>query len=201
MAVAGLTDEEAIKTAASFTLELLKRCVGIEKDDVVLEIGAGVGRVGAVVAPMCHKWIGVDASDNMAALIKRRLAQFSNVEAFANNGYDLAAISSNSIDVVYCTVVLMHLSQWDRYNYIKEAKRVLKPGGRLLVDSVNILSAPGWKFFEDLCAIPPNKRPPNMSELSTPSEFQAYFEHAGFDSIQIENHDMWVVVFGRKPRV
>jgi ubiquinone/menaquinone biosynthesis C-methylase UbiE len=199
MAVAGTADEERIKGSTAFTVQTLQRCVGVQKTDVVLEIGAGVGRVGAAVAPLCRQWIGTDVSENMVRHIKRRLAQYDNVQALATNGYDLNAVASNSIDLVYCTIVLMHLSQWERYGYIKEAFRVLKPGGRLLVDSVNIVSDAGWRFFEDLLAIPPHKRPPNISELSTPEELITYLKHANFESISSETHDMWIIVYGRKP--
>ena len=199
MAVAGVTDEALIAVSAQWTLQTLIRCVGIGENDVVLEIGAGVGRVGAVLAPLCREWIGTDVSDNMARYIQQRLAQFSNVRAIATNGYDLSPVEFASIDVVYCTVVLLHLSQWERYGYIKEAFRVLKSGGRLFVDSVNILSDEGWDFFEVHCAIPPDERPPNISELSTPQELEAYLRHAGFNDIKSELHNMWVLVYGRKP--
>ena len=43
------------------------------------------------------------------------------------SGYDLSGVADASVDVVYCTVVFMHLESWDRYNYISEAFRVLRP--------------------------------------------------------------------------
>ncbi len=73
-AVSGNTDENVNSQSALHTLEILKRHVGIRPEEVVLEIGAGVGRVGAVLAPLCREWIGVDVSENMVRHIKRRLA-------------------------------------------------------------------------------------------------------------------------------
>jgi SAM-dependent methyltransferase len=163
-AVSGNTDENVNSQSALHTLEILKRHVGIRPEEVVLEIGAGVGRVGAVLAPLCREWIGVDVSENMVRHIKRRLAGFSNVRAIATNGFDLSPILSESVDVVYCTVVFMHLDEWERYGYIAEGFRVLKPNGRMLVDNVNLLSDEGWAFFQNHCALPPSKRPPHAKQ-------------------------------------
>jgi ubiquinone/menaquinone biosynthesis C-methylase UbiE len=119
----------------------------VHRDDVVLEIGAGVGRVGAELAPLCKRWIGADVSENMLSYLHERLREHANVEAVSLNGWDLSPIDSESVDVVYATVVFMHLDDWDRYGYIREGLRVLKPGGRMYVDNTNLLSEPGWERF------------------------------------------------------
>ena len=46
-----------------------------------------------------------------------------------------------------CTVVFMHLYEWDRYRYVQEAMRVLKPRGRCSFDTVDIASSHGWRVF------------------------------------------------------
>jgi SAM-dependent methyltransferase len=198
-AICGSTSEDTLCSTASATLAMLQRCVGVREDDVFLEIGAGVGRVGAVLAPRCREWIGTDVSENMVAHLRGRLAGHANVRVVATNGFDLGGIASESIDVVYCTVVFMHLEEWERFSYIKEAFRVLKPGGRLLVDNVNLLSDLGWHFFEEHRAIPGDKRPPQISKTSTPQELEAYFQRAGFTEIRQECVDPWIFTFGWKP--
>ncbi len=90
-------------------------------------------------------------------------------------GYDLSNIASGSIDLVYCTVVFMHIEEWERYGYIQEGLRVLREGGRMLVDNVNLLSDEGWAFFERHFALPPGERPPHISKLSTPQELGKTF--------------------------
>jgi ubiquinone/menaquinone biosynthesis C-methylase UbiE len=199
MAVSGYTDENLYATTAQATLSMLRHCVGVKSEDVFLEIGAGVGRVGAVLAPVCKQWIGVDVSENMVSHIQRRLSHFGNVTAFATNGFDLSPVSSSSVDVVYCTVVLMHLDEWDRFGYIAEAFRVLRSGGRLLVDNINLLSDEGWALFEAQVAIPPSQRPAHISKTSTPQELAAYFNRAGFVDVQQEEINIWIVTYGIKP--
>ncbi len=198
-AVSGYTDEELYRTTGEGTYNLLNHCVGIQKDDVILEIGAGVGRVGAVLAPLCRQWIGVDVSDNMVRHMKHRLAAHNNVRIVASNGYDLSPIASESVDLVYCTVVFMHLEEFERYGYVKEGFRILKPGGRMYVDNVNLLSDPGWKFFQEHCDLPVKERPPQISHTSTPQELETYFRRAGFSDIKQIEADLWVGTYGRKP--
>ena len=200
--VSGYTSEELYRQTGQGTLALLQHCVGIRKEDVVLEIGAGVGRVGAFVAPLCRKWIGTDVSENMIKHIRRRLSGFANVEAIVTNGFDLAPIPSETVDVVYCTVVFMHLEEWERYGYIAEGFRILKPGGRMLVDNVNLLSDGGWKFFEEHRSIAPSERPAQISKTSTPQELEMYTRRAGFSEIRHEDSsNFWIVTFGVKPQV
>lgn len=198
-AVSGYTDEDRYRETAQGTVALLQHCVGVRKEDVILEIGAGVGRVGAALAPLCKEWIGTDVSENMTQHMRRRLAGLGNVRIVATNGFNLSAIPSESIDLVYCTVVFMHLDEFERYGYVAEGFRILKPGGRMLVDNVNLLSEPGWQFFLEHCAIPAHERPPQISRTSTPQELEAYFRHAGFVDIGQLDPDLWIVTFGRKP--
>jgi len=198
-AVSGYVDEALYQSTGESARDMLSDCVGLSADDVVLEIGAGVGRVGATVAPLCKEWIGVDASENMLAHARKRLAHLPNARTLAISGYDLKEIPSASVDLVYCTVVFMHLDQWDRHQFIREGFRVLKPGGRMWVDNVNLDSDAGWKFFEEHRRIPPAKRGPRISKTSTPQELHTYFARAGYERIAQRNWDLFVFTWGFKP--
>jgi hypothetical protein len=101
--------------------------------------------------------------------------------------------------VVYCTVVFPHLSQWDRYSYVEDAFRVLRPGGKLYVDNVNLCSESGWRIFQEHRRIPPLQRIPEMGECSTPEELIEYLRRAGFESVQSKPGDELIAVWGRKP--
>jgi SAM-dependent methyltransferase len=198
--VIGVTEEAALEATGKETLRFLQDSVCIGKDDVVLEIGCGVGRVGKVVAPRCRKWIGCDVASNMLSLTADRLKDLSNVELVELSGYDLSGVADASVDVVYCTVVFMHLESWDRYNYILEAFRVLRPGGRIYVDNINLCSDGGWKVFEIHRAFSPASRPPHMTQNSTPQEIETYLKRAGFSDVQIRTDDDWIRAWGTKPK-
>jgi ubiquinone/menaquinone biosynthesis C-methylase UbiE len=198
--VIGVTDEAAFESTGEETLRFLQDSVGIGKDDIVLEIGCGVGRVGKLVAPLCRKWIGCDVASNMLSLTAQRLKDSSNVELVELSGYDLSGVADASVDVVYCTVVFMHLESWDRYNYISEAFRVLRSGGRIYVDNINLCSDGGWTVFETHRAFSPATRAPHMTQNSTPQEIETYLKRAGFDDVQMRTDDDWIRASGIKPK-
>jgi SAM-dependent methyltransferase len=199
LAVSGTTEEAGYQEGGRLTARQLQESVGIRADDVVLEIGAGVGRVGAVVAPLCQEWIAADVSENMLRHLRRRLKGLGNVRTIALNGYDLAPVASESIDLVYATVVFMHLDEWERYGYVAEGMRVLRPGGRMYVDNFNLLSDDGWAVFERHRQMSPLNRPPHISKSSTPQELETYFRRAGFENIRQKQDGLWIATFGHKP--
>ena len=199
MSVAFTEDERELNRSGAGTTQFLLDNVGISSDDVVLEIGCGVGRVGKHLAPRCRRWIGADVSTNMLRFAAETLRGFDNVEFVELSGYNLSPIESESVDVAYCTVVFPHLSQWDRYSYVEDAFRVLRPGGKLYVDNVNLCSESGWRVFEEHRRIPPLERIPQIGECSTPEELREYLKRAGFQSVQTKPGDELVSVWGRKP--
>lgn len=197
--VAGTADDAAWRRSGEQTVEMLRGCVGIFPDDTVLEIGAGTGRVGAVLAPLCKEWIGADVSPRMLHYLRQSLRHLGNVRTVLLNGYDLSGIASESVDLAYSTVVFMHLDEWERYSYIQEGWRVLRPGGRMFVDNVNLLSDEGWEFFLNTMAqYRPSERPPHISKTSTPQELETYFRHAGFQDIRQREDNLWIGTYGAK---
>jgi len=202
LAVSGYTDENEYERTAQANVELLEQTVGLDPSDEILEIGCGVGRVGAALAPRCRRWVGADVSANMLGHARERLRDFDNVELVELSGWDLAPIPAASLDVVYCTVVFMHLDEWERFKYVSEAMRVLRPGGRLYIDNFNLCSEPGWAFFTEMATnYHPLGRPPNISKSSTPDEMRTYFERGGFSDVVVgaSESNLWLFTHGRKP--
>ena len=198
MHVSGYVEEEKYLHAANETKKSLDATVGIKPDDEILEIGCGVGRVGMVLAPLCKRWIGCDVSSNMLKHAAKRLSKFKNIRLIEISGFDLKPVADASVDVVYCTVVFMHLEEWDRYNYVLEAYRVLRPGGRIFIDNFSLCTEEGWSVFETHRAINATQRPPHISKSSTPQEIETYLTKAGFKSVRVEQNKLWVYGWGIK---
>jgi SAM-dependent methyltransferase len=171
---------------------------GIKSTDVVLEIGCGAGRTARHLAPWCGRWIGIDISAAVLENAEAQLSGFQNVELIQTNGYDLSMLPARSVDVVYCTVVFMVLPEWDRFNYVTEAYRVLKPDGRLYVETMNLLGEESWRIFSKFAHMSPDKRPRNLCKAATPQELETYFRQAGFGGIEVVSGSIFVECSGKK---
>ncbi len=196
--VTGEANEEQLKDSAKESIERINRYVKFTKQDTVLEIGCGIARVGKELATRCKKWIGCDISGNMLIHAQKRLSHLENIELVELPSCNLSPIPDNSIDVVYCTVVFMHLDEWDRYEYVKEAYRVLKPNGRAYFDNFSLVTEEGWEIF--MAHYQLLERPNHISKSSTKEELSQYMKKSKFMMVKTELDDPWVIATGVKKK-
>jgi ubiquinone/menaquinone biosynthesis C-methylase UbiE len=98
----------------------------------LLDLGTGTGRMLELFAGDIERGLGLDLSLDMLALARARLDRAGLKHCSVRHGdiYDLA-LQRDSFDVVIIHQVLHFLD--DSGRAIREAARVLRPGGRLLV--------------------------------------------------------------------
>jgi len=179
-AATGISDEDSLRASGRSVAERIARFVSLEPGDDVLEIGCGVGRVGWAIAPLCRSWTGCDISRQMLKYAQQRLAAFDNVHFVQLSGAQLAGVPDHSIDVVYCTNMLPHLDEMERWQYAREAYRVLRHGGRIYLDSIALDSPEGWAMLtNNLEQRRYGTEPPYMPLPSTGEELGAYCKQAG----------------------
>ena len=98
----------------------------------LLDLGTGTGRMLEMFGPDIERGLGLDLSLDMLLLARDRLerAGLRNCSVRQGDIYDLP-LANGSFDVVILHQVLHFLD--DGARAIREAARVLRPGGRLLV--------------------------------------------------------------------
>jgi len=97
-----------------------------------LEIGCGPGRLMLPMSRHFSEIHGVDVSDEMIALAGERLRDCPAAQVHVTSGADLAIFADDYFDFVYSFIVFQHIPERAIVlNYLREAHRVLKPGGIL----------------------------------------------------------------------
>jgi SAM-dependent methyltransferase len=97
-----------------------------------LEIGCGPGRLMGPMSRHFGEIRGVDISEEMIGLARERLRSIPNARLHVTPGSDLSMFDGDSFEFVYSYTVFQHIpSREVVLNYLREARRVLKPGGIL----------------------------------------------------------------------
>ncbi|MBN1490500.1 MAG: methyltransferase domain-containing protein [Phycisphaerae bacterium] len=120
----------------------------ISRDSVVLEIGPGSGRISEQVYPHCRELHVVEISDEMIAALHDRLGQPPNVYVHKVHDVDLSMFADNTFDMAYSIGVFVHLQIEDIYRYLRDLRRVLKPGAFFILEGYADLEGEAkWHSF------------------------------------------------------
>ena len=96
-----------------------------------LDLGCGTGNVTAHLVALGLEVVAADVSPEFLAEVRRRFAG-EPVETLELDGIDLAPLPDASLDLVAAYSVLHHVP--DYLGMVREAVRVLRPGGVLYLD-------------------------------------------------------------------
>lgn len=108
----------------------------LKSGDVVLDVGCGTGtllmeaakRIGP--AGVLH---GVDRSPEMLAHARSKAVAHHIRAEFREASSDRLPFADGSFDVVFCTLMLHHLPASMQVATVTEMRRVLRPGGRIII--------------------------------------------------------------------
>lgn len=141
----------------------------------VLELGCGWGRGVETLLPVVEHYTGLDKNTELIASLQAKHPAHTFAEA--NLPY-LSSLVDNSFDFIVTFQVIEHIE--DDHLFLKEAQRVLKPNGKLLLTTVNrvfSLSRNPWHIREY-----------NTQELKT--LMQKYFRSVTTGGVQ-GNDKIW----------
>ncbi|MEK8015526.1 MAG: class I SAM-dependent methyltransferase [Candidatus Parabeggiatoa sp.] len=118
----------------------------LEKQHSVIDIGCGSGRLAVQLAPFLEgQYTGIDVVPELVDYAKE-ISRREDWHFAIAQGLTIPE-PDNSADFVCFFSVLTHLLHEESYQYLEEAKRVLKPGGRIVFSFLEFAIPSHWALF------------------------------------------------------
>lgn len=123
--------------AGNVTYSRVRRSVDlVEGGGRWLDLGCGPGGVSFSVADKVDEVVAIDP-DSETIRIAKTLFQKPNIQ-FRQADFFEAGLKDSSFDGVLFLEVIEHVPE--PYRFLREIRRVLKPGGKLILSTPNVLS-------------------------------------------------------------
>ncbi len=135
VALYALGNPDLLAAATDEVVDRLAAWPAIGAATDVLDLGCGIGRFAAALAPRVRSVLGLDLSAEMVAEARRRCTA-PNVRFAQGSGRDLSIVETASIDLVLAADVFPYLVQAGGRladDHIQDAARVLRQGGSLVI--------------------------------------------------------------------
>jgi SAM-dependent methyltransferase len=102
----------------------------VPENSSVVEIGPGGGRWTEELINRCKSVLAIDISEACVIECRERFSSASNAEFMVGSGSDLKQVADQSVDGVWSFDVFVHINKPQFESYAKEFARVLRSGGR-----------------------------------------------------------------------
>lgn len=103
----------------------------------VVELACGHGRHVPQYINNANQIILMDVNQENIDFCRDRFGENPKISYYKNSGSDFSQLSDSSVTSIFTYDAMVHFEVFDVYSYIKDAFRVLVPGGRILFHHSN----------------------------------------------------------------
>lgn len=160
--------------------------LGIDSSDVVLDAGCGVGGTSISIAERYGSkvvGIGLVKKQNDSAVNNAKKRKVDSLVTFEEKDFNKTGFPDRSFTKIFAIESACHSE--NKQEFIKEAYRLLKPGGKLVVCDyfiTNLKDKRDKKNYGIFC------QGWAMANLSKKVDYETYLEKSGFVDVGFSNH-------------
>lgn len=175
-------------------LEILKHA-GLKEDAYVVDVGCGSGRLAIPLSQYLKgKYLGIDILPDLVNNARQSVGR-ADWRFEVTEGLSIPKEDS-TVDMVCFFSVFTHLLHEQTYVYLQEAKRVLKPEGKIVFSFFDFTIPAHWRVFQfNIKDIGVNSHPLNM--FISKDAIQIWVEHLGLQIEAIYDSDKPYVPLSR----
>jgi cyclopropane fatty-acyl-phospholipid synthase-like methyltransferase len=161
-------------TIGHLELALLQRA-GLQPSHTLVDFGCGTGRlaVHAIPALPLGHYIGIDVSQEMLRRLDDRLRAEPHSTcrvSLMHQPLDTFPIADDFVDMVCAFSVFTHMEHEDTFRYLRDARRVVRRGGRFVFSCLAMDSALGRSVFMESASKNIQARWATVRSISTSRE-------------------------------
>jgi 2-polyprenyl-3-methyl-5-hydroxy-6-metoxy-1,4-benzoquinol methylase len=167
-------------------MEMLKH-LGLQENAYLIDVGCGSGRLAQPLsAYLKGRYLGIDIVPQLVKYARESVDR-SDWRFEIADGLSIPE-GAGQADVVCFFSVFTHLLHEQTYVYLQEAKRVLKPGGKIVFSFLDFSVSSHWAVFEsNLKYLKGESHPLNM--FISKDAICVWAEHLGLQIQTIQNGD------------
>lgn len=159
-----------------FEKELVFSLIEAKPGEAILDVGCGTGNYTIELARRGLKASGIDSSEEMLAWAKEKARRKDLETTFQRADAMNLPFPESSFEVVISTGLLCFLVEPEKA--LIEMHRVLKPGGRLIIGTLNRWSP--WALFRRIKGMF-KETIYNQARFISPTELEGLIRRAGFE--------------------
>jgi len=110
-----------------------------------LDLAAGHGRNSEFLLRYAETLVIMDIQASNIEICRARFADFPNVSFHLCNGFDLQPLPDDSLTFIYCFDAMVHFDSDVVRSYLRDTRRVLRPGGRAFYHHSNYTGGHDWR--------------------------------------------------------
>lgn len=173
----------AYDLTGSLLVEVLERC-GLKEDMSIIDLGCGSGRLAKHLGIRYPglQYLGIDIVQELLDYAKQQSPD--HFRFVLNHTLKLPAENS-SADMVAIFSVVTHLLHQESFVYLREARRTLKPGGRIVFSFLE--SDMNWPIFQGMVdRAEAGVKDDQLNMITERSQIEAWARHLEMDVVSYD---------------